>query len=64
MKYETIAAFVEAVKEGSFVGTVTVDNDQVYAYDGEDEVCDFEDAGPEGALIGVLAAMGVSAERP
>jgi hypothetical protein len=64
MKYETISEFVTAAKEGHFTGRVIVDNDQVYAYEGDEEVCDFEDCGPEGALIEVLTALGVKAERP
>lgn len=64
MKYETTKAFVKAVQAGGFAGSVIVDNDCVNAYEGDEEVCDFEDNGPEGALIDVLSALGVSAERP
>lgn len=72
MKYETTKDFIDAVTSGEFVGRVVVDNDQVYAYsapDNDDEyngekVFDFEDCGPEGALIDVLTALGVPAERP
>lgn len=64
MKYETTEAFVKAVQAGVFTGRVIVDNDCVNAYEGDEEVCDFEDAGPEGALVDVLEALGTKAERP
>lgn len=64
MKYQTTDEFVKAVKDGKFSGKVVVDNDCVNAYEGGEEVFDFEDAGPEGVLIDVLTALGVNAERP
>jgi hypothetical protein len=64
MKYETITDFIIAAKAGKFTGRVIVDNDQVTAYEGDEIVCDFEDCGPDGALIEVMAALGVKAERP
>lgn len=64
MKYETTDEFVKAVQAGEFTGRVIVDNDCVNAYQDDEEVCDFEDSGPEGALIDVLASLGANAERP
>jgi hypothetical protein len=63
MKYETTSDFVKAVQTGAFTGRVIVDNDCVNAFEGDEEVCDFEGSGPEGALIDVLAALGANAER-
>ena len=64
MKYKTTAAFIKAIRSGKFSGNVVVDNDCVNAYDGDEMVCDFEDAAPECVLIAVLEAFGVKAERP
>lgn len=63
-KYKSVAEFVKAAQGGKFKGVVIVDNDCVNAYVGDDEVFDFDDAGPEGALIDVLEAIGAKAERP
>ncbi len=72
MKYKTIQEFLEAAKSGELAGvTVTVDNDSIYAYkysdtdDGDDEkVFDFNDAGPQQALVELLQAIGIEAEYP
>ena len=64
MKYKSIAEFLQSVKAGNFTGEVIVDNDCVYAYVGDDRVFDFEDHGPEGALVEVLLALGIFAVRP
>ena len=63
-KYKTVRAFVNAAQSGEFKGVVIVDNDCVYAYVGDEEVFDFNDANPEEVLIDVLEALGVNAERP
>lgn len=60
--YQSAAEFVKDVQDGKFKGEVIVDNDCVHAYSGEDMVFDFNDDGPEGALIAVLKALGVNAQ--
>lgn len=57
--------FVEAAVNGELADvSVLVDNDNVSAYRGDEMVCDFNDAGPQQALLEVLTALGVKAEYP
>lgn len=59
----TTAEFVKMVQAGEFKGRVVIDNDQVYAYDEDgNEVHDFDDRGPGGALFAVLNAIGANPE--
>lgn len=65
--YKTLEELVNAAKSGTFIGTVTVDNDSVYAYLDDDEdanqAFDFNGDGPEDALIKALTLLGLKAER-
>ena len=63
-KYKSAAEFVRAAQSVKFKGVVIVDNDCVTAYVGDDTVFDFDESGPECALIDVLEAIGAKAERP
>jgi len=57
--------FIEAAVNGELADvSVVVDNDNVSAYRGDEQVCDFNDAGPQQALLEVLTALGVKAEYP
>lgn len=61
---ETTGQFLALARSGSFAGSVIVDNDSVTAYGETDEpVFEFHGDGPEGALVGVLNALGIEASR-
>ncbi len=61
-KYQSTGEFVKAALAGKFKGVVIVDNDCVTAHVDEEEVFNFGDQGPEGALVDVLEAIGAKAD--
>lgn len=67
MKYQTLEELAAAAKSGEFTGHVIVDNDCVSARqpigdDDSEEVFAFGGEGPAGALIDILASMGIRAD--
>ena len=74
MKFSNLKDLAEAAQNGEFMGTIFVDNDSVYAYEGDSDeadpdsdcsvvVFDFDRDGPEDVLITALTILGLNAER-
>jgi hypothetical protein len=67
MLYKSIEEIVQAANSGEFVGTVWVDNDQVYAYidgnDDSDEAFNFNEKHPADVLVDTLILLGLKARR-